>query len=506
MSQQKQQAVVIGGGLAGMVSSLLLAMNGYQVSLIETEKKVGLTLRGFLKSRIYFDSGLHFAGELSENGLLSAYLRYLGLTGLECVDFDQQCFEKVRFSDGREFEIPIGYEAQVHYFCNEFPAEKQNIQHYMQEVRAAYYSSPFHSLRSDIEIGAERNHPQWQVSLTQFIEQSVQDPYLRTLLAIPCLYHGVSPDETSFIQHAWVTGTHFDSVRTFSHGGSSLVEAFEKRLAELDVVLYCGRNAVRVHCNEDGSLKEIEMDNGERLPCSVAIYTAHPHYLPDMLPEKALRPVARKRLQALDDGMSAHLLYLTTTEPAPPDLIDKRNAVYCQADLPFNQQFATRSAGHNGPYYVMAGPSALRRNAENADEPVDYVAVAPCTSEEYISFYGTGNQKRPSEYRVLKKQRLAELSEQLFNVFPEMSAMRVIDGGTPLTLQKYLHSPQCGMYGVAHTMTQYTPLPNTRIPGFFIAGQGVTSPGVLGVLISAFVACGFLVGHSTLIDGVRACK
>ncbi|BDH44685.1 all-trans-retinol 13,14-reductase [Salmonella enterica subsp. enterica serovar Choleraesuis] len=505
MSQQNKTAVVIGAGIAGMTSALLLGMNGYKVSLVETEKQIGQTLRGFYKSRVYFDSGMHFAGELSEHGLLSAYLRYLGVSGLDCLDFDQDCFEKVRFSDNNDFNIPIGYEKVIESLVDAFPAEKQGIVKYMQLLRKAYYVSPYHSLSMDVGTGAERDHPELLVSTTQVIEQHVSNPYLRTLLAVPCLYHGVSPDETPFLRHAWVAGTHLDSVRTFTHGGLSLVEAYEQRLKDLGATFYCGRRAVKLHCRDSGEIKAVELDDGEILSCDTAIYTGHPHYLPELMPEGALRPGARKRLRELQDGMAAHLLYLTN-DSTPPDIMNRKNVVYCRHDLPLSQQFNVTNGEKNSPFYICAGPAALRYSAGLSDRGGDYIAIEPCSPDEYLPYYGTGGARRPDGYRALKKKRLAEFSARLFETLPEMEGMRVVGGGSPLTLQRYLHTPHCGLYGVAHDRHQFTPMPNTKIPGFYLAGQGVTAPGILGSLISAFVACGYLFGHSHLLDGVRACK
>ena len=134
----RPSAVVIGAGASGMVSALLLAMHGYRVSLIERAKEPGVTLRGFLKSRVYFDSGVHFIGELSPNGILTAYLRYLGIRDLPSVEFDRHCFETVRFSDGGDFSLAADYGKMLGGLCADFPAEKEGIHRYMADVKAAY--------------------------------------------------------------------------------------------------------------------------------------------------------------------------------------------------------------------------------------------------------------------------------------------------------------------------------------------------------------------------------
>lgn len=498
----KPTAVVIGAGASGMASALLLAMHGYRVSLVERAKEPGVTMRGFLKSRVYFDSGVHFVGELSTHGLLTAYLRFLGIRDLPSVEFDRNHFETVRFSDRREFALASDYDRLLSGLCEDFPAEKEGIQRYMANVKAAYYSSAFHTLQG--LPGRDETDPRWYAPLQDYIASFTRDPWLQTLLAIPCLYHGVSPANVSFLQHARVAGTHFDGVRTFARGGLSLVNAFEQRLAEEGVALYCNRSVVQIHCRSDGTLSEVELDNGERLACSVVIYSGHPRYLPQMLPENALRPAAVNRLHQLYDGVSAHLLYLSGgTEPPP--LLDKKNLLYCRHDRPFSEAFQPHHRGHEGPFYVMPGPSVLSRPSGRYHS-VDFVAAIPCDAAEYHAFYGTGSGKRPAAYRTQKKQRLKELYASLRQAIPEIAGLRLVDGATPVTLQKYLYSPGGGMYGVAHDMTQFNPLPVTRVAGLYVAGQAVTGPGVIGAIISAFLACGYLLGHPNLLNGVRTCR
>jgi all-trans-retinol 13,14-reductase len=49
------------------------------------------------------------------------------------------------------------------------------------------------------------------------------------------------------------------------------------------------------------------------------------------------------------------------------------------------------------------------------------------------------------------------------------------------------------------------PIPLTKIPNLYLAGQAVTAPGILGTMMSAFLACGYIVGHETLRKELRQC-
>jgi all-trans-retinol 13,14-reductase len=61
------------------------------------------------------------------------------------------------------------------------------------------------------------------------------------------------------------------------------------------------------------------------------------------------------------------------------------------------------------------------------------------------------------------------------------------------------------MYGTGHTIDQFNPIPATRIPGLLLAGQSVVAPGILGAVISAFLTCGFIIGHDTIREELIAC-
>jgi len=48
-------------------------------------------------------------------------------------------------------------------------------------------------------------------------------------------------------------------------------------------------------------------------------------------------------------------------------------------------------------------------------------------------------------------------------------------------------------------------LPLTRLGNLFLAGQSIVAPGVLGAMISGFVACGSIIGHELLRKDLKRC-
>ena len=86
------------------------------------------------------------------------------------------------------------------------------------------------------------------------------------------------------------------------------------------------------------------------------------------------------------------------------------------------------------------------------------------------------------------------MERRIRQLCPDLAGVDFIDGATPATLAHYLDNPHGALYGVRRPYDGFAPMPLTRAAGFAVAGQGVVAPGVLGAVISAFVACDLITG------------
>ena len=90
--------IIIGSGLGGLMTALILAKEGRKVAIIEKNKQFGGNLQSFLRDEVLFDTGVHYVGSLSEGQTLHNYFSYAGITSaldLECMPkdgYDRICF------------------------------------------------------------------------------------------------------------------------------------------------------------------------------------------------------------------------------------------------------------------------------------------------------------------------------------------------------------------------------------------------------------------------------
>ena len=480
---------VIGGGLAGLTSALLLARNGYTVTLVEKSRQVGLTLRGFYRQGTYFDTGLHYTGGLAENGIVSRYLRYLGFDALELVAFDDAGFDEIYFEDtGKRVRLPVGYERITASLQADFPEEAEAVAAYMQAARDGFASSSLLRFFMDAKGGMEALQAQSGCSLKEYLDTITDTPHLRATLAIHSLLYGCSPAETPFVQHSYVAASYYDSVHNFVGGGGALIKAFEQRLAEEGVTVITGNGVRRIVCDGKRRVTGLELEDGETIPVEGCICTAHPASLA-MMAGDLFRPAYLKWLRGLEDTASAYMFFgIAETRP---DCLRGRNLFLCRGPE-LENAFGGRMTPEHGPFYVATSPQP------DPKAKAGIVVVAPGSFSHVAQWADSSRGKRPAAYVAYKEGVATRVRDSLVRLCPELEAVRFVEAATPLTMRDYLDAPQGGLYGCKHTVAHFNPLPVTRSPNLWLAGQSVIAPGLMGAMISGFLACGFLLGHSTL--------
>lgn len=490
------RTIVIGAGVAGMTTALILARHGHHVSLVEAFPQAAPTLRGFHRGGIYFDTGLHYTGGLAPGEILDRYLHWLDLRDVTPVPYNPRCFDRFRFSsDGMEFSFPIGREQIQATLLDAFPDQRLGIITYLDDVRTAFESSPFLNperdfSRNDLDVMLREQ------SLTDYLQTHFSDDRLKSILSMHSLLYGVSPDECPFSNHARIVGSYYQSVHGVNGGGRGVVHAFEQALNTVGVQTFFGQAAHGIVLDTTGDIRGVELKNGEILKSTQIVCTTHPSVLAHLLPAEAMRPAFRRHMQSLEDTPSAYMLF--GISDAPLDLLDRSNLFVCpDTDVP--SFFRPGRHPESGPFYI-----ASTEQPGNATSRA-IIAIAPGHASMVDAWKETHTGRRPNSYQQHKSERLKAMRDHLLDLAPELSSVRFIDGATPLTLRDYMRTPTGSLYGARHSIHQLNPMPVTRIPGLMLAGQSIVAPGLLGAIISAVLTCGFLVGHDIIRKELRAC-
>src|SRR5882762_10718943 len=139
--------VVIGSGLGGLVSGVILAKEGYKVCVLEKNKQIGGTLQTFARDKVIFDSGIHYVGGLDKGQNLHQLFTYLGIMDkLKIVKMDEDAYDVVSFGDdSKEYHYAQGYDRLIKNLVADFPEEEQAIHKYCDTLREICSKFPMYN-------------------------------------------------------------------------------------------------------------------------------------------------------------------------------------------------------------------------------------------------------------------------------------------------------------------------------------------------------------------------
>lgn len=495
----KYDYVVIGAGAAGFTSSLILAKNGFNVALVEKAKKTGPLLSGFSRKGLYFDTGFHYTGSLGKGEILDLFFSYLGLTdNIQKEPFNSQCFDLFRFSNPKfEFQFPYGFEQIRESFHESFPKEKGAVDRYLDAIKDQCSSRPYLNLDIDVDQLSLLKSVHGQ-SVKEFLDGLTDDMLLKRLLSMHCFLHGVAADEVSFINHACIVGPYYESVHYIKGGGLSLVKAFDAELNRRGVDVFCGKGVTEILATSDGSIDGVRLKNDEILRCKGCICTIHPSNLLNLVRNSLFRPSYIKRLKSLEETLSAYLLYGECRDSS-------KNLT--GTNIIFSSDSGYPDFQGNGP--IKKRPLYINFTKQKNDKSTrhGFMAICPSSIAQVDRWSDSFTGKRPNDYYMHKERIAKDIQLHIEGTCcPELAGMiEPVGCSTPLTLRDYTNSPFGSLYGAKHRVEQYNPTPLTRVKGLFLAGQSTVAPGVLGAIISGFVACGNILGHDRLRKELKKC-
>jgi len=495
----KYDYIVIGAGVSGLASSLILAKNGFHVALVEQSEKTGPLLRGFTRNNVFFDTGFANSSSIGKGEIGDIFFRYFGFSdALKKIPCNPECFDIVRFLNPQfEFQFPVGYERIRERLHAVFPNDKGAVDTYLDAIKKECASLPYLNLDADfgsIEALKGVHGP----SLKEFLDNLTDNELLKSVLSIHCLLNGVSPEEQALSNYAYIVGPYYESVHRIQGGGAAVIKAFDNALAKAGVDIFCGKAVEKMSFSSSGAFQGVRLQDGMILESSGCISTIHPLNLLKIVPESLFRPVYVNRLKGLDETPSALILCCE---------VDPSVDILSGSSLYISPNTGPTSLNINTP--LEERPFNLASTCVRKGDSIKSGIIAMCPADlaETNPWKDSFTGSRSEGYMKFKEEITGRMLRHIEAACPELRGkIRPVDCSTPLTMRDYANNPFGSMYGVKHKTEQYNPFPTTRLPGLFLAGQSIVSPGLLGAIISAFVACGNILGNDFLQGELKKCS
>jgi all-trans-retinol 13,14-reductase len=241
--------LVIGSGIGGLVSALILAKEGLKVCVLEKNNQYGGNLQTFSRDKLIFDTGVHYLGGLSKGQNLYQFFSYLEIMkDLELQKMDENGYDKITFGDD-EIEHPHaqGYENFVAQLSKYFPEEKENLKNYCEEIQRVCNNFPRYNLVGKGSYNEEILH----LNTRRFLESITSNKKLQSvLLGSNFLYAGDS-ENIPFYVHALTVNSYIQSAYKCKKGGSQISKSLIRKLREYGAEVYKHSEVTEVAFDEN---------------------------------------------------------------------------------------------------------------------------------------------------------------------------------------------------------------------------------------------------------------
>lgn len=478
----RYDAIIIGSGVTGMTAALVLAQNGKRVAMVEKGRHIAPLIRRFKRGRVWCDPGFHYTGGLEEGGTLTVLFRYLRMRNyIRAMPMDAEGYD-ILYRDGRRMPIPCGMDNVMGALCDYFPGSSGAAKAYIEKVDSIMKATPF--VNFDLEYADFQRKDGADLSLGSFLAGVGAEEGLKDLLGhYGRFLYGVSGDEVPFYIHALIMGSFYRSAYTLADGGDGIVDAFERRLREEGVDIYCDSPAVGLKVGHDRRLHGVVTAGNGVLESANCISTMHPALLAEILPHDSIRPAYISRLASLENTNGVLAAWFDV-QRVPENISSSNHYHIC------DDEYGSIGVMSCGPEQDGSGKKGLcvLQESLGASLPREWCRAG----------------RRVSEYVEYKQRGIEHLLTRLLELHPEITGgCRVACGATSFTYERYTGTPCGSMYGVRQSMDQIRLNTMTSIRGLYLAGQSVLMPGVMGCVISGFLAAAHIMDLKTLWNGVR---
>jgi all-trans-retinol 13,14-reductase len=486
--------IVIGSGMGGMTTAAALSRMDHKVLLLEQAQAIGGLTHSFSRNGFSWDVGLHYCGTFGHDQLAGRILDWLSGGTIEFHSIGT-VYDTLHFPDG--FEISVGRPAVAYKMelKDRFPENAAEIDAYFEALLSAEEAGHM--------VGAERAMPEpfrfahhwwnkkkiqrWASRTTgEVIAELISNPKLAAVLSAQWGTYGGKPKEASFAFHGMVMG-HYLEGAAYPVGGAGAIAR-----GLVPVIEAAGGSAragtpVSEILLENGKAVGVRTNSGDEFnaPYIVSAIGAG-ETVKHLLPEEIQKGDWAREIATFKPSICHFDLFLgfegdiakhgaTRSNHWFYDSWDTNDAIWAGGGSePFSMAFVSFSSLKNPTH----DPGPKNKHTGDMMLWADWSSVA--------KFADGGADKRADEWASFKLSIESRMMDFFKEKFPDLAPLIVYhELGTPLATALFTGHEKGGFYGVETTprrMLSDALNARTPVPGLFLSGQDVMSPGIAGAL------------------------
>jgi phytoene dehydrogenase-like protein len=492
-STHEFDAIIIGSGMGGMTTATALSRMGQRVLLLEQAQTIGGLTHTFSRQGFTWDVGIHYCGTFRRDQPGGKMLQWLSDGAVEFHSVGT-IYDTLHFPEGTRIPVGRPAEAFVMELKERFPDSAAGIDAYFEALQSGEESMHMVTAERSMPEPFRSAHRWWNNKTIQrwcgrttgeVIADYIDDPKLAAILSAQWGTFGGAPNRASFGLHATIMRHYLDGAG-YPVGGAS---AIAKGL--VPVIESAGGSAraatpVTAILIEDEKAVGVRTSSGEEFKAPVIVSGIGA----GETVERLLPPEIRKQEWAVEiAGLRPSVCHFEIFLGFEGD-IEKHGAtrsnhwfyeswntddgIWSDVDAPILMMFASFPSLKDDTH----DPGPSNRHTGQCMVLADWSTVA--------GFADGGAKERPAEWATFKQNVETRLMDYYTEKFPALASLVTYrELGTPLATAAFTAHENAGFYGIETTPRRVLSdalSPRTPVPGLFLTGQDVLSPGIAGAL------------------------
>jgi len=499
---EKFGVVVIGSGLGGLVSALILAKEGKKVCILEKNSQFGGNLQTFSRNKTLFDTGVHYLPALAEGQILNQYFTYLGIQKHLKIKQMPSVYDVVTFeNDKLEYPHAQGRTDFVKSLSVHFPKEQKALEQYVTDLEQTCQAFPLYQLSH----APKEPNAQVALSVQAYFDQLTNNNKLKAVLMGSNFLYAGNASTTPFYVHALTVNAYLQSAWKCTQGGSQLTKALLKQLKSLGAKAI-QRQEVERYIIKENQIIAVETNASKRVEADIFIANIDPKQLLKNIGADHFRKVYYNRIQQLPVTVSSFSVHV---------VLKPKSIIYVGHNVFYHQKESSVAQAMDyealkWPMFYMLSMTEDRRHPGYAESLtlLTYMRFDEVEQWQHSMNTQIHQQDRGDDYEKFKQEKIAICLRKLAERMPRLETnIMATYASTPLSYRDYIGVHRGNLYG--HLKDVQNPMqsfiaPKTKLKNLYLTGQGVNMHGILGVTIGAVATCSEIVGKIYLVDKIKS--